>query len=256
MKQNNATKTSALIERINRNESNQNLDLNQWAFNLIKGSKQKLKILELCPGTGRQTEQLLRSFENSHVTCVDVSNESLKVIEKSSFFDNGRVHLINDNIDDYFEKNKIYFDVVFVSYGLYYAKKIDRVLGKIFSYLNKGGRFIVLGPYGDNNKQLFALLKSIGVKVEKFVKYSSSDFMYSSVLNKTLRVFETIIINTAVNEVKWSNPDEVVQYWENSTFYRPQKRDIFLKEVENHFASQTYFINEKHIMLIECKRGK
>lgn len=248
----NATETRALVERINQNLLNQSVDMNKWAFNLIGNSFEKLEILELCCGTGKQTEQLLKSYKNSNLTCVDISNESLRVIEKSAFFEKGRVKLINDNMDSYLENNENLYDIIFVSYGLYYANNIEKVLNNILSSLRPQGHFFVLGPYGENNKQLFSLVNSIGVSIDRFVKYSSSDFMYDAVIRKTLGKFESIVINTVVNNVRWNSSSEVVNYWENSTFYEPLKKRIFINRIENHFKSNDYFENSKHIMLLRC----
>jgi ubiquinone/menaquinone biosynthesis C-methylase UbiE len=251
MDTNNSSNSEALINRIIQNELNQNIDLNQWAFNCIKESEGK-NILELCSGIGRQTECLLQKFKNSHLTCVDISEESLLKIKHSSFYKEEIMTLVCDGMDEFFSNNISTYDTIFVSYGLYYAKEIDTVLNKVYLSLKKGGNFIVLGPYGDNNKQLFHEVQKTGVEIDKYIIHTCSDFMYSVVINKMLGLFKSYTIDTVINEVKWNTIEDVLKYWRNTTFYDPNKCTDFLLNLKNHFLSNPNFINEKHIMLLQC----
>lgn len=242
-----AEQTSFLEERIKQNEHNQSLNLNEWAFMNIEPDNKSLSILELCCGTGKQTEYLTKLFPNANITAIDISNDAINTM-KLKF---SQVNSIVTGIDEFINTTTDKFDIIFVSYGLYYASNLDDTISKIINSLNVGGKFIVLGPYGNNNKSLFDLVKSTGAKINEFVLYSCTDFMYDKVLRLSMTNFKDIKINTAVNTIKWKSYEDVIMYWKNTTFFDAAKENIFRTKLIDYFNSNDTFNNEKHIMLFQ-----
>lgn len=250
-KQTSAEKTDFLAERIKQNEKRQTINLNSWAFDLLEKSQDNLNILEFCCGTGRQTEYLVKDFPNSQFTCIDISNEAINSVKESSFYSEAKMKVFTSGMDEFIVNNKEKFDLVFVSYGLYYAKNIDLVIKSTIDLINPRGRFVVLGPYGENNKQLFDLVKQSGGSIDDFVIFSSTSFMYDKVIHLSLGKFNDFKLNTIINPVNWESPDEVLTYWKNSTFYQKEIENQFKENLEAHFRNNNHFVNEKHIMLFQ-----
>jgi len=251
MEKDNATKTSSLIERINQNENFQSFDINEWAFDKIKGSNNKLNVLELCCGNGKQTGYLLKCFPNAHLSCLDISAESIALVKKNNSAEAARMTFYCEPIDDFFEKNKTLFDLVFCSYGLYYSSNINKVLARINKGLNPGGRLIVMGPYGINNKPLFDVLTGLGVTIAEPVISSSSTFMSEVILPFCIANFSDMHIYTAENKIAWNTVDSVMNYWKSSTFYAKDKEAAFENIIKAEIDRTGKFVNHKNIMLLE-----
>ena len=246
-----AEKTNFLEERIKQNQSNQSLDLNEWAFSRIEEFNVEMEILELCCGTGKQTKYLAKKFPKSRITAVDISTDAIKKVQSSDFFNLSRIKTIVSGMDEFLVANTQKFDIVFVSYGLYYAKNLDQVITQIIEQLNLDGKFIVLGPYGNNNKSLFDLVRDSGVEIDHFVIYSCTDFMHDKVIHLSLSNFQRYTIDTAINLVQWKSASDVLSYWKNTTFYDEKREGIFTKKLDAHFSSYESFNIEKHIMLFQ-----
>ncbi|MHA8104557.1 class I SAM-dependent methyltransferase [Aquirufa nivalisilvae] len=249
--QKSAEKTDFLAERIKQNEKRQTINLNSWAFGILENSLSNLNVLEFCCGTGRQTEYLAKEFPNSKFTCIDISNDAINSVKEASFYNEASMNVFTSGMDEFLANNNEKFDLVFVSYGLYYAKNIDLVINTTIDIINSGGRFVVLGPYGENNKQLFDLVLKSGGSIDDFVSFSSTNFMYDKVIRFSLGKFNDIQVNTIINPVKWESSDEVLTYWKNSTFYQKEIEVQFKENLAKHFNSNSYFENEKHIMLFQ-----
>ncbi len=250
--ENNAIKTNSLIERINQNQNFQSIDINEWAFNKIRASNEKLNILELCCGTGKQTKYLLELFPKATISCLDISVEATETVKNSFGHESFRMFFYNQGIDDFFQTNNDCFDVIFVSYGLYYSQNIEFVLDSIYKSLNDNGRLIVMGPFGKNNKQLFDVLSQLSVTIPQPVLHSSSKFMYETVLEYVVNEFKENHVYTTHNRIEWKAVDSVMSYWKSSTFYNPDKENQFEDIVKNEIQKNHVFVNDKHIMLLEA----
>jgi ubiquinone/menaquinone biosynthesis C-methylase UbiE len=250
-KKGNETKTDYLIERINQNESAQTIDINEWAFKKIESSDQQISILELCCGTGKQTAWLLNSFPNAIISCLDISKDSIDVVKRTFELELKRMKFYNIDIDLFFSTNKLHFDLIFCSYGLYYSVNIEEVLSQIYESLNTNGKFIVMGPFGKNNKQLFDILQNLKMIIPEAVIASSSTFMYEKVLKFSIENFSANYIYTTQNNIKWGNIDQVLSYWKNTTFFDPKKEEEFREFINREIAENGYFTNQKRIMLIQ-----
>ncbi|MBW2003596.1 MAG: hypothetical protein JRI72_03135, partial [Deltaproteobacteria bacterium] len=67
------------------------------------------------------------------------------------------------------------------------------------------------------------------------------------------RRFTRNTIHTLVNPIIWGSPDDVIQYWRNSTFFDEKKSDIVEENVRSHFQIHDNFINEKWVMMVEME---
>ncbi|MDG2397240.1 MAG: class I SAM-dependent methyltransferase [Flavobacteriaceae bacterium] len=251
---NRAINSESLKSRINENEKNQNVNINKWAFNIIPKKNINLKILELCSGIGRQSEYLSKHFKNSDFDFLDLSLDSLKIVENSSFFNPGRMNIINEDMDSYVNSTEKKYDIVFVSYGLYYSNNIKMLLKSIYQILNNEGIFIVMGPHGDNNYQIFEMVESTGLIIEDKIKYTCSKFMYDDVLNFALKEFDELNIYKVKNIIKWMNSSEFYNYWENSTFFDQNFKSKLIEKIDTFFEVNRHFINTKKIMLMIAKK--
>jgi hypothetical protein len=63
-------------------------------------------------------------------------------------------------------------------------------------------------------------------------------------------------VRTMVNPVRWTIPEKVLNYWQNTTFYDAEKRSNFEELLNAHFVEHGTFINEKWVMLAEMSHGR
>jgi hypothetical protein len=59
-----------------------------------------------------------------------------------------------------------------------------------------------------------------------------------------------------VNPVRWTTPERVLNYWQNTTFYDASKRAEFERLLHTHFAEHGQFVNQKWVMLVEMSHGR
>tara|TARA_S200000501_G_scaffold366113_1_gene400472 strand:- start:382 stop:1146 length:765 start_codon:yes stop_codon:yes gene_type:complete len=250
-----AINSFSLKTRIEHNEKNQRIDINKWAFKLISKDIRPLNILELCCGTGRQSEYLINHYINSSIDLLDISQESLNHIKNSSYFQKSKISTFNIDMDEFFLNNKKKYDIIFVSYGLYYSKNIDEVLKKIKNSINQKGQFIVMGPHGNNNKEIFEIIESTGLKIDKKIKFTCTDFMYDKVINYLSREYYKTRIFKITNKIEWKNINNFISYWENSTFYDEYYKKELINRLKTFFKTNKFFINTKEVMLIIAEKN-
>ena len=148
------------------------------------------------------------------------------------------------------------FDLIFCAYGLYYSADAVRTLNEARSWLRPGGRIVVVGPFGPNNKPLFDRVREIGVSIPSAVVYSSERFMWETVLPWGTTNFESVSVNTMVNRIRCSTPERVLNYWQNTTFCDARKRADFESLLQRHFQEHAEFINEKWVMMLEMTHAR
>ena len=242
--------TDFLENRISSNERKQKKDLNKWIFDQLVVDHEPADILELCCGTGKQSEYLTKIESARSVTCVDMSVDSAEFIRKQDFYDEAKMTLVTHDIDTFLD-DKGKYDLVFCAYGLYYSSDAGQLLDKINEHLHPNGSVVIVGPYGPNNIQLFDLIRSCGVTIGELVIQSSTLFMVNDVWQHAINNYATINARTMVNPVYWNSAEEVMAYWKNSTFFEADKEQLVVGKLEEHFKENEFFINEKHIMLIQ-----
>jgi len=254
-----AKETGLLEKRINQNMSYQKFDFLKWIFDRIKVEPDS-KIIELCSGTGSQTSYLLDKVgKGGQVVAVDISSESIKILKaKPREVDHSKLVTIVSDIDnlDPALRNKGFsaqcFDLAFCAYGLYYSKDVLNTLKVIKNWLKPKGRIVIVGPFGSNNSPLFNMLENGGVRIPSYVKYTSGEFMIKDVLSWITNNYQVTYIHTTVNRIIWNKTEDIIEYWESTTFYDSDKLSMVKKLIDNHLYKYQSFVNEKHIMMIEA----
>jgi len=252
-----ATQSELLEQRIAENTSSQQIDLATWIFDRVR-VRPGDQVLELCCGTGGQTLPLLdRVGDSGHVVALDVSAAALETLASKAKAVDKRLTCVEGRLEDFSSSlrqagvQRNGFDLIFCAYGLYYSPDAQRTLLDARSRLKPEGRIVVVGPFGPNNKPLFDLLRASGVTIAEPVVFSSELFMLQTVLPWAAQNFTSTSVHTMVNPVRWTTPERVLNYWQNTTFYDTDRRSEFERLVRLHFSEHPVFVNEKWVMLAE-----
>jgi ubiquinone/menaquinone biosynthesis C-methylase UbiE len=256
-----ATQSELLEQRIAENAAAQEVDLPTWLFERVQVSPGD-RVLELCSGTGGQTLPMLdRVGDSGHVVAVDISRGALDTLASKAGTRSHRLTCIETSLENFSsalvgKEVGNGFDLVFCAYGLYYSSDVLRTLQEAKSKLNPGGRIVVAGPFGPNNKQLFDLVRASGVMIAEPVIFSSEKFMLQTVVPWSAENFASSAVHTMVNPVRWATPDRVLNYWQNTTFYDAARRAEFERLLQAHFAEHSQFVNQKWVMLVEMSHAR
>ncbi len=253
-----AVDADCLDQRILENRQHQRVDLVDWIFervHLAPGDQ----VLELCSGTGNQTMRMMDLVgDKGHIVAVDLSDKALRQLnEKAGSEWRERLTTVTASMDELRSAleasgyGTLRFDLIFCAYGLYYSDRPLQVLEEGWTRLVEGGRIVVVGPFGPNNGQLFEILGRSNVVIPDYVRYTSQDFMEQAVLPFACRHFARSTMHVLVNPVEWKTPEDVMQYWRNTTFFDDQNAETVERNVRKHFEDQETFINEKWVMLVE-----
>lgn len=267
-----ATQSELLEQRIKENASSQQVDLATWIFDRVRISPGD-RVLELCCGTGGQTLPMLeRVGDDGLVVALDISASALNTLAaKVAQTRKKNLRCVEGKLEDFASslrrasidqptlggaKEPEAFDLIFCAYGLYYSSDARQTLEQAKLHLRKEGRIVVVGPFGPNNNQLFDLVRSSGVVIAEPVVFSSESFMLQTVLPWAATHFASIAIHTLVNPVRWTSPEQVMNYWGNTTFFDAEKRGEFERRVRAHFSENAVFVNEKWVMLVEMSHAR
>jgi ubiquinone/menaquinone biosynthesis C-methylase UbiE len=252
-----------LETRASENEASQEVDFGKWVFDRID-VKAEARILELCCGTGLQTVQFSKRVgKKGHIIALDISREALKKLAlKVSSNRTSKMSLINSDInalDKGLKKLNLTlpsFDLIFCAYGLYYSSDAKKTLDEAKKWLKPNGVIAIVGPYAANNGRLFEVLELSGVKIMDEVKYSSQRFMDYEVIPWAVEHFDKVVIDTMVNRVKWSSTDQIMRYWDNTTFYQKDRAKEVCSRLEAVFRKDGSFVNEKWVMMVRMYNAK
>ncbi len=258
-----AQAATLLDNRIAENVAAQKVDLIQWIFDGISvppGSR----VLELCSGTGAQTTRFIeRVGQEGRVVALDVSQQALDTLMgKVPGEYRPRVTVVQSGMDELrstltaWGLEPPYFDLAFCAYGLYYSADVGNTLDEMKRWLRPGGRVAVVGPFGQNNAQLYGLLERGGVSIPAYVRYTTTDFMSAEVVPWAAQSFENVSISTVVNRISWSKPANVIEYWRNTSYFDAEKLPTMERLVDEHFANASEFVNEKWIMMLEASHAR
>ena len=228
----NATKTSALQKRIS-SQKNQTVDLNEWIFKKINVKKNP-KILELCCGTGAQTKYLSKIMGAGSLDCVDINQET--VTENYNVVTEERINYHVSNIDEVDNYAPDSVDLIFTAYGFYYSEDSIALHNKLYKKLNKGGKFVIVGPVLGNNAELYEIMNQIGVKIPDNVLFSSEKFMLDMQII-FLNHYDNVSFNRVLNRVEYRSSDDLLNYWRNTTFYDSSKEGEFLSAVGSFYGN-------------------
>jgi ubiquinone/menaquinone biosynthesis C-methylase UbiE len=257
-----ATQAELLEQRIAENRSAQQVDLVTWIFERTRIDPSD-QILELCCGTGGQTLRMLSSLgEGGRLAALDTSATALETLAGRAGAEAGKLTTLRAGLEELslaLERRgfgRSSFGLIFCAYGLYYSQNPRRTLDEAFAWLKPGGRIVVVGPYGPNNKQLFDFVEASGVTLSEAVLSSSGKFMLETVIPWAALHFEAVRVSTMVNPVRWATPERVLNYWQNTTFYDAARRTAFETLLERHFAEHGEFVNEKWVMMVEMQDAR
>ena len=255
-----ATQSKLLDQRIAENSSAQQVDLGSWIFERLR-VESDAKVLELCCGTGGQTLSFLQRARE--IVAVDISPDALnKLAAKVKPDFAKKLTLVESNLNEFGDRllqanaKQASFDLVFCAYGLYYGTDTAQILNESRRWLKKSGRIVVVGPFGPNNHQLFDIVRASGIVISDAVVSSSERFMLNAVVPWGSINLEEIRISTMVNQVRWTDSERVLSYWENTTFYDPEKRTVFEDRLRRHFEKSGEFVNEKWVMMVEMANAR
>ena len=227
----NATKTSALQKRIS-SQKNQTVDLNEWIFEKINVKKNP-KILELCCGTGAQTKYLSKIMGAGSLDCVDINQETITENYNAVTEESINYHVSNiDEVDNYAPDS---VDLIFTAYGFYYSENPIALHNKLYKKLNKGGKFVLVGPVLGNNAELYEIMNQIGVKIPDNVLFSSEKFM-PEMQTIFLNHYDNVSFNRVLNRVEYRSSNDLLNYWRNTTFYDSSKEGEFLSAVGSFYG--------------------
>lgn len=260
---NRATQAELLEQRIRENRASQEVDLAAWIFERVRVEPND-QVLELCCGTGGQTLGMLSALgAHGRLVALDVASAALETLTgKVSGADSGKLTTVEASLDQLpqaLERSgfrRPCFDLVFCAYGLYYSQDPKETLDEALTWLKPGGRIVVAGPYGPNNKPLFDLVEASGVTLGDAVTFSSQRFMVETVIPWAALRFESVRVSTMVNPIRWATPESVLNYWQNTTFYDSTRQPAFEALLQRHFAEHGQFVNEKWVMMAEMRDAR
>jgi ubiquinone/menaquinone biosynthesis C-methylase UbiE len=252
-----ATQAELLEQRIAENRASQEVDLVKWIFERIP-VRESDQVLELCCGTGGQTLRMLSALgDRGRLVALDVASDALSTLANRATTSASKLIPIQSSLDKFCGAlsssglERPSFDLIFCAYGLYYSSDAKKTLDEALAWLKKGGRIAMVGPFGRNNGQLFDLVRASGVTIPDPVVSSSERFMNEVVVPWAAGNFRSTRISTMVNPVRWTTPERVINYWQNTTFYSAAHRPEFERRLAHHFAQHGEFVNEKWVMLVE-----
>ena len=107
---------------------------------LFDGGK---NVLEIAPGTGRITEQLL-SKTSKKITCVDISGEMLKELSKKSWYESTKMDLIHSNILEYHPSET--FDFILFINAASHMENFEDIFSHVVKLLGKRGKLVFNVP--------------------------------------------------------------------------------------------------------------
>jgi len=237
-------------EGINKKFSS--FDFDAWFKEELFCLGSKYNAIDVCCGRGKQIKEILNVWPNINVSGLDISPDSveyLKILSKN-------IIGICSSASDYFvgnEEIKESFDLITAFYGLYYIKNQEEILDNIYKSLCKNGHFIVCGPYGENNHQLYALLSDFQ-EIDEFVIHTSRDYMDIVVFPYLAKLGMEIKVKTKVNTISYDSPNAVVDYLINTTFFDRNNIDNIREKLNKHFSNNSVFSIDKHIKMLVCKK--
>lgn len=228
----NAVRTSALEARISH-QSSQLVDFNQWIYSNLNLAGDET-VLELCCGTGSQTQIFSKALVNGSVIAVDLNSESIEVNQKK--VNSSNVKYVVSNIDSSPDIAPDDLDLIFCSYGFYYSKNPVELFNELCKKLRRGGRFVLVGPVLGNNIELYRVVRALGEKIPDDVLYSSERFMIDF-FERFVSVFDDVRFFRTKNNVKYLSIKDLYDYWSNTTFFVPGKESEFNACCEAEFKN-------------------
>jgi len=245
-----AVSSTNLSGRIDANRRFAGADFEGWTRELI-GQIPGRRVLDLCCVTGNKLVIHAARPECEVLVGIDRSGESLATAKTriAATGYQGSLDLLEIPMDGALEHSSVsgqVFDQISCCYGLYYAQNVEALLDSMLSHLVPGGAILIVGPWGENNKSLFDMLRRY-ITLPPLVERSATTFMTEEVQSH-LGERAKVRTETFVNPVSYPDVDAVLEYWRKTTFHEPSKESSIRSDLETHFASADTFVVEKHVM--------
>jgi len=215
MKKNNvlsyAEKANALSVRINAHVAFSNFSLEHWLLkniSLLKGSK----LLDIGCGDGNLFPVLSEMIGNTGIIVgIDQSRDLLDKASQKRV--NCHKLLMKWDMDDGLPFMDESFDYVTSFFAIYYAKDVGGVLREIKRVLKSPGQLILVGPTGNNAKELYDFNRMVfgfamGDKANTRTNRLENEFYPES-----LSVFETAEINKIPSKLVFPDKKEFIKYY-------------------------------------------
>lgn len=239
-----------LSGRIDANRQFGGADFDGWMRRLI-GQLSGRRVLDMCCGTGNQLVIHAARPECESLAGVDRSSDSLAKararVEETGF--GGTLDLYDYPMDGSLEQDPLSdrsFDQISCCYGLYYANDVETLLDSMLSHLSTDGSLLIVGPWGENNKLLFDLLRR-HISLPPLVERSATTFMTDEVF-AYLENRAKLRTETFVNPVSYPTLESVLEYWRKTTFHDAAADAAVRRDLEAYFTKHDTFVVEKHVM--------
>lgn len=242
-----ARSTGDLEVRLDANAKFGSANLHEWIFRQFALPNDAV-ILELGCGTGLQTEIMSRLCKEGTIYATDPAKDSLDVIAAKRLANVKTACLDMDALAPLPLKEK-FFDAVFCAYAFYYSKTPAALIEALAPLLKPQGKFVVVGPYGDNNRELWNLIESV-YPIGEEILYSQNEFMTDTVERTCKRFFSNISKTFFENTVSYPTPEALFAYIAASTTYKEEKKKELKAAIEAAFRISAPFVVTKKAMCL------
>jgi SAM-dependent methyltransferase len=142
------------------------------------------------------------------------------------------------------EGYKRYFDLISCFYSLYYSENVKRTIAEIMRHVASNGVFLVVGSYGDTNKNFFDLIEKHH-PLSSFVKESCSTFMQN--ILQILGMYGIVTEKTFENHIKFSDMESILKYYQNTLFYNKNTEEGIKEELYHYFEDNKNYVLTKQV---------
>ncbi len=233
-----------LKNRLKLNKKTQKENFQKFLYDRLKPNP-KHTILDLGCGHGQTSLSIIRKSKYKAIYSVDINKlfiNKLKPLKKKykKFYP-----LVGSMDTIKFRVEK--FDLIIISYCIYYSKNYKYLLEKLIRILKKGGRIIIANPYKPHFMVNFvSKIHSLNKKI--YESLNCSDTIYSFVLQKS---------NVTANKIFFTNETvltkrDILDSYINSTMYNLHKVDLVKSKIRE--LKKRKFKFTKKTCLIEIKK--
>lgn len=239
--------SKALARRIETQSKLGKLDLNDWIFDIIDVCP-GMNILDLGCGTGKQSVEIAkRAGEGGSVLSMDVSQESLSVLEERARREGieARIRTVRGNLDDLPEIVLAgRYDRIIASYSLYYVQDANKLLSQLARILDRDRVLFFCGPGYRNNWEIRSLIARI-TKTGELQPTVPATFMERTAPEILRDLFQTVSKFEFENPIDFDSVEALHKYWSSHNLYDTAFENAFLEEVGAHFQKAHVFSNVK-----------